>query len=1461
MKKVFIALLAFLCFSVFAFANVNATPDEDWAEKMANRALLMPAPAKVMVASGVPLVGDYYIPKGANPMGFDSLSIAVDSLNANGAGGMINFILDADTLRDKSFTFTADLNADSCVTVKPAAGRDVVLIVTPGASRGNGIQMIGFDKGYVTFDGSNDGSDSRNLLVTTETNDTRVPFGLNTADADNITLKNLIIRNIDGVTTGFRYGAVQNDVAGIENWVVDNCQICSEDFPAWRDGIAVWGSGAGPSNGIITNNDIYAAARGIATYVVNDCVFNGNNITMLPTSGAGLYTYNYVHGIYVTGASGPTEIKGNTISFPEAATKASSYLMGVAFAGNSEDASDPINIENNMIDMGHASETYPTYGIGLRSANPMGNLKVYHNTIVMNQTSCTDPVYAIGNHSNGTGPVDIVAKNNILVNKHTGNAGSAAIGLIPSTSVLESDNNIIASASIAVNFKGTTYAALADWQAVQDANSDSVEVTFAAADDLHLAAPSDEDVNLVMPTVGIVEDIDGDDRGIYLAYAGADEGTAYPNNDLDLTFDTDADVTNWSHHDEANGWTVEAHENSALRLSDAGFSMIAKRPIKATDGSLYKLSVDIKTVAWAGAPTPLALTVQGLGNDDVAVEIVSEGVWTTFTLMGIADGEDGYIRIYGSNVSGQDTVWVDNVMWDDQYMDVVPSESIADVKLVPNYEWAACVGVVTNVSTGAPIFMEDATAGISLYDWDFINDGIVEEGDEILIYGKRSTYKGLVQIQNTDDNYQVLSKDNAIEPTLITVADLDSRDYQGMLVKLNDIDTTNGFSWPTEGNDASITLTDGVNEFTMRIDRDSEVDGSEAPESWPIDLIGVISEYDTPQVMPRFRSDIITNQAPGAFAWINPVDGDTVSSMDDPALVDVVVAPGDTAKALFANWTESADEDSVVYEWVFIGEGPDDVPTTTDTFMVIPLNMDAPFEMNGTYNIAIKATDPMGKETMSDTIEFTFDFPAPPMVVNADVVLVDGAPQYYVEFDMDVTAEVADFKVLKGATATAATAVAPVGGNAVMVTVPLTEDEEVALIVDGVTPVGGTLSEADTTETVKVLIPFSDAHPEDAAMLMEGFEGATFNFKTPGYSGSTSGIVKDNSTLAASDEEAYEGSKSGKITIVDDPAVEGGWFIRMPYVYPYAQTVKTTSTLILMVKGTGNVDLALTITENPGYERMIWKSVSLCANDWQVVSFDLANDEAEGWVNGNGTVEGTTVMVGDLHMKSDVDEDVVLYIDGFTERQVLSPVDITFNVNMKEWLRRDNFNPVSNYVDIAGTMNGWGATSTLLSDFDGDTTYSVTIPLMPFSTQSFKFRIDGSWDAGKSEFPNGAPNRDLTIPAAAAEYTYWFNNDTLVVSTVGIPAEFALHQNYPNPFNPTTMIEFDLPEVADVSLVIYDLTGRQIRTLVNGSINAGYRGITWNGCDDFGNGVATGMYIYRLKAGNFVDVKKMTFMK
>ena len=96
---------------------------------------------------------------------------------------------------------------------------------------------------------------------------------------------------------------------------------------------------------------------------------------------------------------------------------------------------------------------------------------------------------------------------------------------------------------------------------------------------------------------------------------------------------------------------------------------------------------------------------------------------------------------------------------------------------------------------------------------------------------------------------------------------------------------------------------------------------------------------------------------------------------------------------------------------------------------------------------------------------------------------------------------------------------------------------------------------------------------------------------------------------------------------------------------------------------------------------------------------------------------------------------------------------------------------------------------------------------------------------------------------------------------IAIPDEFALHYNYPNPFNPVTTIRYELPEDTDVHLVIYDILGKHVKTLVNQTQEPGYKSVRWNGRNDMGQTVSAGMYFYRIQAGSFSKVQKMVLLK
>ncbi|MCB9088748.1 MAG: tandem-95 repeat protein [Calditrichae bacterium] len=93
------------------------------------------------------------------------------------------------------------------------------------------------------------------------------------------------------------------------------------------------------------------------------------------------------------------------------------------------------------------------------------------------------------------------------------------------------------------------------------------------------------------------------------------------------------------------------------------------------------------------------------------------------------------------------------------------------------------------------------------------------------------------------------------------------------------------------------------------------------------------------------------------------------------------------------------------------------------------------------------------------------------------------------------------------------------------------------------------------------------------------------------------------------------------------------------------------------------------------------------------------------------------------------------------------------------------------------------------------------------------------------------------------------------------PLQYALEQNYPNPFNPETIIKFQLPAAGRVTLAVYNILGQKVRTLVNERREAGFYEAVWNGRDERGGQLASGIYIYHLRAGSYQQVRKMIFLK
>lgn len=207
-----------------------------------------------------------------------------------------------------------------------------------------------------------------------------------------------------------------------------------------------------------------------------------------------------------------------------------------------------------------------------------------------------------------------------------------------------------------------------------------------------------------------------------------------------------------------------------------------------------------------------------------------------------------------------------------------------------------------------------------------------------------------------------------------------------------------------------------------------------------------------------------------------------------------------------------------------------------------------------------------------------------------------------------------------------------------------------------------------------------------------------------------------------------------------------------------------------------------------------------------------------------------------------------------------SPANVTFAYTVL-----GTPSPVSVSISSPFCVSGKGVSATLTANPSGGDGVNYSYYWMPsgLTTKSITRPIS-----------NCPTTYSVTVTSAGmsgtASKSVYYNGGTCncgdaFAKTAGrenaIPDRFELAQNYPNPFNPITTIRFALPEAAQTTLHIYNMQGQLVRTLIGGYLSAGYYDVTWDSLDDTGHGVASGIYIYRLDAGDFVQSKKMTLVK
>lgn len=269
--------------------------------------------------------------------------------------------------------------------------------------------------------------------------------------------------------------------------------------------------------------------------------------------------------------------------------------------------------------------------------------------------------------------------------------------------------------------------------------------------------------------------------------------------------------------------------------------------------------------------------------------------------------------------------------------------------------------------------------------------------------------------------------------------------------------------------------------------------------------------------------------------------------------------------------------------------------------------------------------------------------------------------------------------------------------------------------------------------------------------------------------------------------------------------------------------------------------------------------------------------ESEAWMSltsASGTAPGNTTVNVDIsgltigrHTStvsitaagaSNSPQSVVIVVD------IVDDVDILLTPDHLSFQTEVGLNPANKSVNItnaspSGIQFDWAAIET--TPWLSLSATSGTTP----STVNFIIDVTG--------LSVGSYSANVIIKQVTLGLDITDDQDTVVVDLIvdtptdvddmggPLPTVFSLEQNYPNPFNPTTSIEFNLPKASHVRLTVYNVLGQKVKDLIDGSLSAGNKHVEWDGTDQTGQTVQSGIYFYRISASEFSQTRKMMFLK
>jgi hypothetical protein len=317
--------------------------------------------------------------------------------------------------------------------------------------------------------------------------------------------------------------------------------------------------------------------------------------------------------------------------------------------------------------------------------------------------------------------------------------------------------------------------------------------------------------------------------------------------------------------------------------------------------------------------------------------------------------------------------------------------------------------------------------------------------------------------------------------------------------------------------------------------------------------------------------------------------------------------------------------------------------------------------------------------------------------------------------------------------------------------------------------------------------------------------------------------------ISSADQPGVADESDADFTIENAPMItvttpNGGetWTVGQAHAITWTSANITGNVQLRLLQNDVSIKVINSSTTNDGEFTWTVSSDVVPASNYKIRVTSVENTAIKDASNANFTIQADTTPVITVTTPNGGETWTV----GQAHAITWTSANITGNVQLR--LLQNN---VSVRVLSSSTAN------------DGEWTWTIPSDVVPAS--NYKIRVTSVNNTAIKD----ASNADFTIQAAAGK-------SEQLSGTEGVPRTWTLLPNYPNPFNPTTSIRFGMPETARVRLSVYDLLGREVAVLVEGILQAGWHSATWRA-----DNLPSGVYLYRLAAGEFSQHRTMLLLK